>query len=144
MKSINTAARPVAARLNSAAPGLNLNPRDAHAIMCLCPFEAVAKGRFSPFRSMFSEDVETYEYTWDLFYNRGYALHPSITNDPLLTVLFVKYVGSLEPVQSVGYINELIGYLMNSPAQHCLQTNKTLLSSPKTFPLDRAVCVVLS
>ena len=47
-------------------------------------------------------------------------------------------------VQGVGYINELIGRLANSPAHDDLQTNKTLLSSPKTFPLDRAMYVDFS
>lgn len=33
-------------------------------------------------------------------------------------------------------INELIGRLTNSPPRHGLQTNKNLLSSPKTFPAE--------
>ena len=73
---IDVAARPIAARLNSAAPGANLNPQDAYAIMHLCPFETVAKGELSPFCSLFSkEDFEIYEYAGDLekFYNTGYA-----------------------------------------------------------------------
>ena len=77
MKSfINTAAQPIAARLNSVAPGANLGPRDVYAIMHLCPFETVAKETLSPFCSMFSEeDFEIYEYAGDLwkFYGRGYA-----------------------------------------------------------------------
>lgn len=48
------------------------------------------------------------------------------------------------PVQGVGYINELIGRLTNSPARHSLQTNITLLSSPKTFPLNRTMYVDFS
>lgn len=47
-------------------------------------------------------------------------------------------------VQGVGYINELIGRLTNSPAHHGLQTNKTLLSSPETFPLNRSMYVDFS
>jgi hypothetical protein len=38
-------------------------------------------------------------------------------------------------------INELIGRLTNSLPRHCRRTNKTLLSSPKTFQLNRAIYV---
>ena len=47
-------------------------------------------------------------------------------------------------VQGVGYINELIGRLTNSPPHHGLQTNKTLLSSQTTFPLNRSMYVDFS
>ena len=76
MKSLINTSAPVAARLNSVAPGANLNPHDVHAIMHLCPFETVAKERLSLFYSMFfEEDVEIYQYVGDLekFYNRGCA-----------------------------------------------------------------------
>lgn len=125
---VDIAAKPIAARLNSVAPGANLDPRDVPAIMHLCPFETVAKETTSPFCSIFSEqDFEMYEYAWDLekFYNTGYG-------------------GPLGTVQGVGYINELIGRLTNSPAHHGLQTNKTLLSSPEAFPLNRPMYVDFS
>ena len=47
-------------------------------------------------------------------------------------------------VQGVGYINELIGRLTNSPPHHGIQTNKTLLSSERTFPLNRSLYVDFS
>jgi len=125
---INIAAKPIAARLNSVAPGANLDPQDVLAIMGICPFETVAKERFSPFCSIFTkEDFEIYEYAWDLekFYNTGYG-------------------APLGAVQGVGYINELIGRLTDSPAHHGLQTNKTLLSSQRTFPLNRSLYVDFS
>jgi len=50
----------------------------------------------------------------------------------------------LGAVQGVGYVNELIGRLTNSPAHHGLQTNNTLLSSPETFPLNRTMYVDFS
>lgn len=71
---VDIAAKPIAARLNSVAPGANLDPMDVHAIMHLCPFETVAKERLSPFCSIFTEqDFEIYEYAGDLekFYNTG-------------------------------------------------------------------------
>ena len=71
---IDGAARYIATRLNSAAPGANLDPQDAYAIMHLCPFETVAKEKLSPFCPLFSkEDLKVYEYAGDLekFYNTG-------------------------------------------------------------------------
>ena len=83
MKSfVDVAAHHIATRLNSAAPGANLDPQDAYAIMHLCPFETVAKKKLSPFCSLFSkEDFEIYEYAGDLekFYNAGYAPRPPNT-----------------------------------------------------------------
>jgi len=40
-------------------------------------------------------------------------------------------------VQGVGYVNELIARLTGQPARDNTQTNRTLDSSPETFPLDR-------
>ena len=82
---IDAAAQYIATRLNSAAPGANLNPQDAYAIMHLCPFETVAKEKPSPFCSLFSEEeFEIYEYAGDLekFYNAGYASHLSTVATP--------------------------------------------------------------
>jgi hypothetical protein len=45
---------------------------------------------------------------------------------------------------AVTKINELIGRLMNSLPRHGLQTNKTLLSFPQNFPLNRAMYVDFS
>jgi len=75
---INIAIQPIADRLNSAAPGADLDPQDAYAIMHLCPFETVAKEKISPFCLLFSKnDFKMYEYAGDLekFYNTGYASH---------------------------------------------------------------------
>jgi len=147
MAFIDVAAKHIAARLNSAAPGANLDPQDAYAIMHLCPFETVAKGKLSRFCSLFSEeDFEIYEYAGDLekFYNAGYTSHLSILLANPLIVCFFRYGGTLGAVQGVGYINELIGRLTNSIPHHGLQTNSTLISSPKTFPLDRAMYVDFS
>ena len=137
-------AKPIAARLNSVAPGANLDPQDVYAIMHLCPFETVAKEALSPFCSMFSRgDFQVYEYAWDVekFYYTGYASCPSTAE---IFLIVCRYGGPLGAVQGVGYINELIGRLTNSPAHHGLQTNKTLLSSPETFSLNRKMYVDFS
>jgi hypothetical protein len=85
---IDVAAKPIAARLNSLAPGANLSPREVQAIIQLCPFETVAKESLSPFCSLFTEeDFEIYEYAGDLekFYKTGYISLLTIPNS-LLTV----------------------------------------------------------
>lgn len=71
---IDLAVQPIADRLNSAAPGANLDPQDAYAIMHLCPFETIVKEKTSSFCSLFSkEDFKIYEYAGDLqkFYITG-------------------------------------------------------------------------
>lgn len=42
-------------------------------------------------------------------------------------------------MQGVGYINELIARLTNSPVRDNTQTNRTLTSNPATFPLNRSI-----
>jgi len=42
-------------------------------------------------------------------------------------------------VQGVGYVNELIARLTGQPVQDETQTNRTLDSSPVTFPLNRTM-----
>ena len=84
---INAAVQPIADRLNSAAPGANLDPQDAYAIMHLCPFETVVKEKISPFCFLFSkEDFEIYEYAGDLqkFYNTGCVSPLPFTNTALI------------------------------------------------------------
>ena len=74
---IDIAAQHIVARLNSAAPGANLDPQDVYAPTHLCPFEAVAKEKLSPFCSLFSKDFEIYEYAGDLekFYSHEDICH---------------------------------------------------------------------
>ena len=104
MAFIDVAARRIAARLNSVAPGANLDPQDAYAIMHLCPFETVAKEKLSRFCSLFSEeDFDIYEYAGDLekFYNAGYVSHLPIFTI-LLTVRSLGMVVLLEPFKASG------------------------------------------
>ena len=138
---IDIAATNVAARLNSDAPGANLTAQDAYAVMHMCPFDTVAKETISPFCDLFSkEDFEIYEYAGDLekFYNTGYMLR-LLRDEHTVNYFLISYGGPLGAVQGVGYINELIARLTNSPVHHGLQTNSTLISSPETFPLNRTI-----
>lgn len=82
---VDIAFQKIAARLNSAAPGANLDPQDTLAIMHLCPFESVANEELSPFCNLFSkDDLEIYEYAADLekFYNTGYVLRSPYAGAP--------------------------------------------------------------
>ena len=56
-----------------------------------------------------------------------------------LTPSFLRYGQKLGPVQGVGYVNELLARLTGQPVQDETKTNRTLDSSPVTFPLDRTM-----
>ncbi|KAF8887236.1 histidine phosphatase superfamily [Gymnopilus junonius] len=112
---------PIAARLNAQAPGATLTSADISNLIPLCAFETLATGNPSPFCDLFAlEEFEQYEYNGDLdkFYGTGYGQ-------------------PLGPVQGVGYINELLARLTESPVRDNTQTNRTLDSSPITFPVNR-------
>ncbi|KAH7887299.1 phytase [Phlebopus sp. FC_14] len=112
---------PIADRVNQAVPGAELSNQDIADLMPLCAFETVFHGTTSPFCTIFSlEEFKAHEYYDDLkkFYHTGYG-------------------NALGPVQGVGYVNELLARLTGTPVLDRTQTNRTLDSSPITFPLDR-------
>jgi len=116
---------PITARLNSGAPGANLSDADTFNLISLCPFESVAKESASQFCTLFEQEPNAFpgfEYSGDLdkFYGTGYGQ-------------------ALGPVQGVGYVNELLARLTNTPVKDNTQTNHTLDSSPLTFPLNRTI-----
>ncbi|KAM6496477.1 Histidine phosphatase superfamily [Amanita muscaria] len=130
---INHFGSPITDRLNSYAPGSNLTPSDIFSLMLICPFESVAHVSLSPFcpteadsdHSIFTlSEFSSLSYTFDLdkFYNTGYGQ-------------------PLGRVQGVGYVNELLARLQNKPVRDHTQTNTTLDSNRKTFPLDRSVYI---
>ncbi|GBE80211.1 acid phosphatase [Sparassis latifolia] len=116
-------APPITRRLNAGAPYAKLDDEDTSSLMSLCPFETVATQSPSAFCAVF-EDMEDafsgYEYSGDLdkYYGTGYG-------------------GKLGRVQGVGYVNELLARLTGNPVRDHTQTNRTLDSSPETFPLHR-------
>lgn len=55
----------------------------------------------------------------------------------MLSVSIRRYGQKLGRVQGVGYVNELLARLTGQPVDDNTQTNRTLDSSPDTFPLDR-------
>lgn len=121
---IDTYTTNITAALNAGAPGAKLDAADTQALISLCPFESVANEERSEWCDLF-EDLGAfggYEYWGDLdkYYNTGYGQ-------------------PLGPVQGVGYINELLARLTNTPVNDSTSTNSTLDSSPITFPLNRTL-----
>lgn len=118
-------ARNITARLNANLPGVNLSTAETIYMMDLCPFNTIAdaEGKISPFCGLFTQDE------W-----RSYDYYQSIG----------KYYGigggnPLGPTQGVGFTNELIARLTGSPVVDATSTNRTLDSSPATFPLNRTL-----
>ncbi|KAJ3570644.1 hypothetical protein NP233_g4261 [Leucocoprinus birnbaumii] len=117
-------ASPIAERLNSQALDMttNLTATDIDSLITICPFESITKQTLSPFCKIFKKkDFVEFEWGMDLdkYYGTGYG----------------QAIGGR--VQGVGYVNELIARLTNTPVRDDTQTNRTLTSNPATFPLDR-------
>lgn len=51
----------------------------------------------------------------------------------------IRYGHPLGPIQGVGYVNELLARLTNTPVRDGTQTNRTLDGSRETFPLNRTI-----
>jgi Histidine phosphatase superfamily (branch 2) len=141
-------AQPIVHRLNQAAPGANLVDIDIPYLMSLCPFETVAKHTKSLFCNLFTQqEFEAFEYYGDLnkFYGFGYAFRTNFSLLPMHQLIEgYRYGQTLGRVQGVGYVNELLARLTGKPVQDHTQTNRTLDSSPATFPLDRSIYVDFS
>lgn len=109
-------------RLNRDLVGAELNIQEVIEIMDLCPFETVANPKLvvSPFCALFTaSEWKSYDYYQALDKYYGHSMgHP------------------LAPTLGVGFVNELIARLTQSPVQDDTCTNHTLDSSNDTFPLD--------
>ncbi len=118
---INIFTPPITTRLNSNLPGANLNGNDTVALMNLCPFETVAtpNGVISPFCHLFTND-EWISYSFlqdiDKFFGDGGG-------------------NKFGPTQGIGFVNELLARMTNTPVIDRTSTNTTLDSSNTTFPL---------
>ena len=102
---------------------LNLTDGDIPPLISLCPFHSVAlnTGALSPWCSIFTpSDFDAFEYYHDLkkYYHNGYG-------------------APLGPVQGIAYVAELIARLTDSPVVDHTQTNSTLDSDKRTFPLRK-------
>jgi hypothetical protein len=113
---------PITARLNSNLPGVNLTLTDTISIMDLCPYNTVASAggnTISPFCHLFTE-MEWNEYDYYQSLGKYYDY---------------TWGNPLGPTQGVGFANELLARLINTPVNDHTSTNSTLDSSRKTFPL---------
>lgn len=118
---INTFTPPITARLNRNLPGVNLTNTETIYLMDLCPFNTVADtlGRISPFCNLFTlSEWRAYDYYQSLGKYYGYG-----------------WGNPLGPTQGVGFTNELIARLTDTPVDDHTSTNSTLDSSPTTFPI---------
>lgn len=118
-------APPIARRLEALLPGVTLSNHDITYLMDICAFDTVAStadgSKQSPFCTLFtSEEWTEYNYLQSLskYYNYG-AGNP------------------LGPTQGVGFVNELIARLTQTPVQDHTSTNQTLdAPDAPTFPLN--------
>lgn len=111
-------------RLNADLPGAKLTQTQTIYLMDLCPFNTIASpggSTISPFCCLFTEEEwQSYNYyqTLDKYYGHG-------NGNPL------------GPTQGVGFVNELLARMTNSPVEDNTSSNHTLDQSPNTFPLGR-------
>ncbi len=115
---------PIQTRINCAL-GTNLSTSSIVNLMDMCPFDTVAhqSAQISNFCHLFTEkEWHEYDYLQSLDKYYGYG-----NGNPL------------GPTQGVGYVNELIARLTGKRVEDNTNTNRTLDSDPKTFPLDRKV-----
>ncbi|EGE07936.1 phytase [Trichophyton equinum CBS 127.97] len=119
----STFAQPIVDRVNKKLPGANIETGDIKSLMAMCPFDTVARtpdaSKLSPFCHLFShEEFRHYDYleTLGKFYSHGPG-------------------NSFGPAPGIGYVNELIARLTNSPVQDNTTVDHELDDNPKTFPL---------
>jgi hypothetical protein len=130
-------------RLNKEVPGAGVKASNIYSLMSVCAIETQVLEKKSPWCDVFSEDNWiAFEYAADVekFYKTGCVRSLSyrcISSSHVCD----SYGEPLGPVQGVGWVNELLARLTESPVQDHTQTNHTLDSSPETFPLDRAIYV---
>lgn len=113
------------AKLNTAAPGANLENRDIPGLMSLCSFDTLAHNRKSPWCDLFEvQDWEKLSYLFDL--QKYYFTGPG---------------NPLGKVQGIGYVTELLTRLTGERYIDAdqTQTNHTLNDSEETFPLDACI-----
>ncbi|KAH8428538.1 histidine phosphatase family protein [Aspergillus melleus] len=114
-------------RLEARISGIKLSDDDVISLMDLCSFETMAAtpdaSELSPFCALFSHsEWVQFDYFRSLSKYYGYG-----AGNPL------------GPAQGIGFTNELIARLTKSRVRDHTSTNRTLDSSPATFPVDAAL-----
>jgi hypothetical protein len=122
-----TFAGPITTRLNTNLPGANLTDVDTISLMDLCPFDTVALTpagtTLSPFCQLFTA-AEWLHYDYFQSLGKWYGYGPG---------------NPLGPTQGVGFVNELLARLTDSPVRYGTCTNSTLNGDEETFPLGSAL-----
>ncbi|KAL4946679.1 hypothetical protein BDV06DRAFT_208567 [Aspergillus oleicola] len=116
---------PIRRRLESDLPGIELSDDQVIYLMDMCSFDTMALSddgsELSPFCALFTEkEWVQYDYIQSLSKYYGYGAG-----------------AALGPTQGIGFTNELIARLTQTPVHDNTSTNRTLDSNPATFPLDR-------
>ncbi|EAW10331.1 histidine phosphatase family protein [Aspergillus clavatus NRRL 1] len=118
---------PIRARLEKNLPGVKLKDGDVVSLMDMCSFDTVARtadgSQLSPFCNLFThKEWLQYDYkqSLDKYYGYG-AGHP------------------LGPDQGIGFVNELLARMTQTPVQDHTSVNTTLDSNPATFPLNHTI-----
>ncbi|KAE8348702.1 histidine phosphatase superfamily [Aspergillus coremiiformis] len=111
-------------RLEKDLPGAKLSKKEVVYLMDMCPFDTVALTRggsqVSPFCDLFTRhEWVQYDYLQSVKKYYGYG-----AGNPL------------GAAQGIGFANELIARLTQSPVKDHTSTNSTLDSNPATFPLN--------
>lgn len=111
-------------RLEKDLPGAKLSKKEVVYLMDMCSYDTVALtrdgSRISPFCALFThEEWVQYDYLQSVKKYYGYG-----AGNPL------------GPAQGIGFANELIARLTQSPVEDHTSTNTTLDSNPATFPLN--------
>lgn len=121
---LSSFAQPTLDRVNSNLPGANLGIDDIPSLMDLCSFHTVAitpeASVLSPFCKLFTE-TEWHHYDYYQTLGKYYKYGPG---------------HSLGPAQGIGFVNELVSRLTNTPVSDSTNVNHTLDSDPATFPLE--------
>ncbi|KAF2026250.1 phosphoglycerate mutase-like protein [Setomelanomma holmii] len=115
---------PIQERVN-AELGTDLSMSAIIYLMDMCPFDTLAHttARMSDFCHLFTEkEWHAYDYFQTLGKYYGYG-----AGNPL------------GPTQGAGYVNELLARLTRKPVEDHTNSNSTLNSDPRTFPLNRKV-----
>ncbi|CAK7273597.1 hypothetical protein SEPCBS119000_005742 [Sporothrix epigloea] len=126
----------ITARLNRGLPGANVSDTETIYLMDLCPFETIADEkiegasttqavvgggrRLSPFCHLFTE-AEWRDYDYYQTLGKWYGFGDG---------------SALGATQGVGFVNELLARLTESPVDDHTSTNRTMTADPATFPLD--------
>ncbi|PYH47326.1 histidine phosphatase family protein [Aspergillus saccharolyticus JOP 1030-1] len=115
---------PILKRLEEDLPGVNLTAKEVVYLMDMCSFDTIAQSnpesQLSSFCNLFTHaEWEQYNYLRSLEKYYGYG-----AGNPL------------GPSRGIGFTNELIARLTRTPVHDETSTNRTLDSSPATFPLN--------